>query len=97
MSAHMAVAHFAVNFSPRYKCRNRVDYDNVKCARACKSLNNFKRLLAVVGLRNKKRVNIDSESRRVNGVKCVLGIDKRRLAACFLSFGNRMKRKRCFT
>src|SRR5206468_9376515 len=51
LQSHLRFAHLAFDFRPRHECRHRIDDDDVDAARADEDFDDFKRLLAVVGLR----------------------------------------------
>ena len=72
------------------------DHQHVDRPRAHQRVSDLKRLLACVGLRDQKIIDIHAELAGVNHIQRMLGIDKSADAALLLSFGNRMQRQRCF-
>ena len=94
LQAHLRVAHLAFDFGLRHERRDRVDDDDVDAARADQHLDDFERLLAVVGLRDEQVVEVDAQLLRVGGVERVLGVDERRHAAQLLRFGDDLQRER---
>ena len=93
----MGVSHIALNFRARNKSRNGVDDYNIDSARTGQSFGYLERLLAVVRLRDEKRIDINSEIRGIHGIERVLGINKRSLAAHSLSLSDNMERESGFT
>ena len=93
----MGVAHIALNLRARNESRNGVDNYNVYSARTGQRLGYLERLLAVIRLRDKESIDINAEIRGVYGVKRVLGVNERGLAAHSLRLGDNMEGKRCFT
>src|SRR5690606_11192225 len=53
-------------------------------------------LLAVVGLRDEKALDVHPKLRRVNRVECVLGVDESRSEAHALGLGDHMERESRF-
>ncbi len=92
--AHLRFAHLAFDFRPGHEGRDRVDHDDVDAAGADEDLDDFERLLAVVGLRDEEVVEIDAELARVARVERVLGVDERRHAADLLRFRDHLQRQR---
>ena len=93
----MGVAHIALDLRTWNKSRNGVDDYNIDSARTGQSFGYLERLLAVVRLRDEKRIDINAEIRGIHGIERVLGIDKRSLAAHSLSLGDNMERESGFT
>ena len=94
LQARLHVAHFAFDFRTWRQGRDRIDDEHVDRARPHKRIRNFERLLAGVGLRNKKIVEIDAEFAGVNRVERMFRIDKGAHAASFLRFRDDVQRQR---
>ena len=90
----MRVTHLAFDFGAGHECGHRVDDDEVDRARANEHVGDFECLLTRVGLRDEKRVNVDTELLGVLGVESVLRIDEGSDATGALHIGNRVKRER---
>ena len=93
----MAVAHIAVYFRARNESRDGVNYYYVKRTRTRQCLNYLECLLAVVGLRYQKGINIYAEIFCIYRVKSMLRINKRSLAAELLRLCHNVQRKCGFT
>ena len=89
----MAVAHFALDLRARHERRDGVDHDDVDRAGAHERLGDLERLFAGIRLRNEQRIYVYAERGRIDRVKCVLHVDKRRVAAHFLAFGDAVERQ----
>ena len=96
LQAHLRFAHLAFDFGLRHERGDRVDHHDVDAVRADEDLDDFERLLAVVGLRHEQVVDIDAELLRVGRIERVLGVDERRHAAQFLRLGDDLQRQRGF-
>ena len=97
LEAHVRVAHLAFDFGLWRKCCDGVDDENVDRARAHEHVGNFESLLAGVGLRHEKCIDIDAELLRVFRIEGVLRIDEGSNAARPLRVCNRVERNRGFT
>ena len=73
----MAVAHLAFDLGFRSERGNRVHGDDVDRTGAHEQLADLERLLAGVGLRDEKIVDVDADPARVLGIHRVLGVDER--------------------
>ena len=87
----MRVAHFAFDFSLGNKCRDGVDDNDVNATRTNQHVGNFQRLLTGIRLGDQEVIRVDAEGARIDGIKCVFGVDKCRVSTCFLRAGNCMK------
>src|SRR5262245_54615039 len=94
LQAHLRFAHLAFDFRPRHERRDRVDDDDVDAARTDEDLDDFERLLAVVGLRDEEVLEIDAEFLRILRVESMLGVDEGRHAALLLRLGDDLQRER---
>ena len=88
------IAHFAFQFSLGRQCRNRINNDQINGPGAGQRINDFKRLLAGVGLRNQQLLQVDAEFLCVLNVQRMFGIDEGAGAADFLHLGNHLQRQR---
>ena len=93
----MGVAHIALDLRTRNKSRNGIDDYNIDSARTGQGFGYLERLLAVVRLRDEKRIDINAEIRGIYGIERVLGINERSLAAHFLNLCRNMQGNRRFT
>ena len=91
MHADDLIAHVAVDLRLRHECRHGVDDDDVDRAAAHESVNDVKRLLARIGLRNQKLVDIDAELLRIDGIERVLGVDECRDTAILLRLSDHVQ------
>ena len=89
----MAVAHFALDLRARNERRHGVHNDNIDGVGAHERLGDLERLFAGIRLRNEQRIHVYAERGRIDRVKCVLHVDKRRVAAHFLAFGDAVERQ----
>ena len=96
LQAGQAVAHVAFDFGARGECGDRIDHDQIDRAAAHQAIDNFKRLLAGVGLADEQLVEVDAQLLRVLRIQRMLGIDKGAGAAYFLHFGNHLQGERGF-
>ena len=92
LHAHVAVAHFAVEFSLRNQRRHRVHHQHVDRPGADQRARDLQRLLAVIGLRNQQIVDIDARAFGIDRVEGVLDVDKCRHPALLLRFGDDLQR-----
>ena len=76
------------------KRRDRIDHKDVDCAGADQRIGNLERLLAGVGLRDQKVVELDAELPGVGGVERVLRVDEGADAAALLRLGDGVQRER---
>ena len=89
----MAVAHLALDLRARNERRHGVHNDNIDGVGAHERLGDLERLFAGIRLRNEQRIYVYAERGRIDRVKCVLHVDKRRVAAHFLAFGDAVERQ----
>ena len=73
-----------------YKCRNRVDDNDVDGTAAHKCIHNLKSLLSRIRLRDQKILGIDAQLARILRVEGVLGVDESSKTTCLLCLGNHM-------
>src|SRR6266446_482083 len=92
LQAHLRIAHFAFKLGFGDQGGDGVDHDDVDAAGANQRLGDFKGLLAVIGLRDEKVVDVHTEFAGVDGIERVLGVDERRGAAQLLRFGDDVQR-----
>jgi hypothetical protein len=92
----LAVAHLAFKFGARHQRRDRIDHQNIDSAGAHQGIGDLERLLAGVGLRDQKVVDIDTKLSRIDRVERVFRVDKSTGAAFLLSFGKAVQRQRGF-
>jgi hypothetical protein len=88
------IAHLAFQLRPRHERGDRVDDDDVDGARAHQHFDDLQSLLAAVGLRYEKVVDVDAQLFRVFGVEGMFGVHERRQPADFLRFGDHVKGNR---
>src|SRR3984885_557724 len=81
--------------SPSSSARgDRIDHQNVAGAGTNQRIGDFQRLLAGIGLRDQKVVDIDAELAGIDRIERVLGVDEGANAAFFLRLGEAMQRQR---
>ena len=97
LHAHVAVAHFAVEFGFGNQRGHRVHHQDVDGAGGDQRAGDFERLLGVVGLRDQQIVDIHAELAGVDGIERVLHVDEGSHAAGLLRFGHHLQRNRGFT
>ena len=97
LQAYVGITHFAFDFGTRNQSCNGVDNDNINSAAAYQCVSNFQSLFAVIRLRNQQIVNIYTQMTGIFRIQCMLRIDKCRIAAHLLSFGNHMQSNGSFT
>src|SRR3984957_11845850 len=97
LQSHVAVAHFAIEFSFGDERGDGVDDQHINRSRAHQRFGDFECLLAVVRLRNQEVVHVNSELFRVSGIERVLGVDERGHTSHFLRLGNNLQRDGGFT
>ncbi len=88
LQADVRVAHLALDLRLRRERGDRVDRDDVEGAGADEQLRDLERLLARVGLRDEKVVDVDADPLRVRGVHRVLRVDEGADAAAALGLGD---------
>ena len=88
LEAGQRVAHVAFEFGFGGECGHGVDNDQIDSAGAHQAIDNFKGLLAGVGLADEQVLQVDAQLLSVLNVQGVFGIDESALAADFLHFGN---------
>ena len=81
----------------RHQGGDRVDHDDVDAVGADEHLDDFERLLAVVGLRHEQVLEVDPQLFRVGGVERMFGVDEGRHPAEPLRFGDDLQRERGLT
>ena len=96
LHAHVAVAHFAVEFGFGNQRGHRIHHQHVDGAGGDQRAGDFERLLGVVGLRDQQIVDIHAELAGVDGIERVLHVDEGRHAAGLLRFGDHLQRDRGF-
>ena len=89
----MAVAHLAFDFGARDERGDRVDDEHVDRIRAHQRIDDFKCLLARIGLRHDQFVDIDAQLLRIDGIERMFGVDESRGSAGLLRFGDAMQRE----
>ena len=94
MQAGQRIAHFTFQLGLGRKRRDRVDDDQIDRTGARQRIDDFKRLLAGVRLRDQQLLQVDAELLRVLDVQRMLGIDESAGAANFLHLGNHLQRQR---
>jgi len=80
----VAVSHLALDFRLWHQRGDGVDDHNVDGAGADEHIGDLQRLLASVRLGHQQRVGVDAEVLGVVRVECVLCVDERGDATCFL-------------
>ena len=70
------VAHLAFELGARHQRGDRIDHQHVDGAGAHQRVGDFQRLLAGVGLRDQKVVDIDAELPGIDGIERVFGVDE---------------------
>ena len=90
----MAVAHLALDLRARGERGDGVDGDDGERAATDEQLGDLERLLAVVGLRDEKVIDVDADPARVLRVHRVLGVDEGADAAPALGLGDHVVDKR---
>jgi hypothetical protein len=88
------VAHLAFELGARHQRRDRIDHQHVDRAGAHQRVGDLERLLAVVGLRDQKIVDVDAELPGIDRVERVLGIDEGADAALLLRLGDGVQSQR---
>jgi len=88
----VGVAHLAVQLGLGDERGDGVDHQDVDGAGADEGLDDFERLLAVVGLGDEEVVDIHSEFFGVGGIERVLGIDEGSQTAGLLRLGDDLQR-----
>ena len=91
LQAHVAVAHLAFDLGARHERRDRIDDQHVDRAGADERIGDLERLLAGIGLRDQKVVDIDAELAGIDRIERVLGVDEGANAALFLRLGDACK------
>ena len=97
MQAHMAVAHFAVDFGLGHQCCYGVNDDDIHSAAVYQGIHDIQRLLAGVRLGNQQLVNIYAEFFGIDGVKRMLSVNECRDTAVLLSLSNHVEGNGGFT
>ena len=92
LQSHLRIAHLPFEFRLGHQRGHRVHHHHIHAAGADQRFRNFQRLLAIVRLRNQQIVHIHAQLSRVHRIERVLGVDKRRLAAQLLRFGDHVQR-----
>src|SRR6266446_4687495 len=92
LQSHLRIAHFPFQLRLRHQRGHRVHHHDVHATRTDQRFRNLQRLLPVVRLRHQQIVHIHAELPRVNRIQRVLCIDKRRLPAELLRFGDHVQR-----
>ena len=90
MQAYGAVAHVALDFLLRRKCRHGVNDNDVDGRGADELVGYFECLLAIIGLGDVQIVHIDTQLRGIEAVEGMLSVDEGCNAASFLALGNGM-------
>ena len=93
LQAHVLVTHLALDLGLRGERRDRVDDDQVDCARAHEHVGDLERLLARVGLRDQEIFDLHADLLCVDRIERVLGVDERRGAAELLDLGDDLQRE----
>ena len=93
LQSNVTIAHFAFKFRLRNQRSDRVDHDQVNGVRRDDCGRDFERLLSGIGLRDEKIIDVYTQRGSVFRVRGVFRIDKRRVAAGFLRFGDDMQRE----
>jgi hypothetical protein len=96
LQAWQGVTHFAFEFGLGRERGHRVHHDEVHRARAHQAVDDFKGLLAGVGLADEQVLQIDPEFLRVLHIQRMFGVDKRAGACHFLHFSDDLQGQRGF-
>ena len=80
----MRFTHLTFDLSLGRERSHRIDDDDIDRAGAHQHVGDFQRLLAGIGLRNQKFINVHAEFRGVLRIERVLGIDEGSCTADFL-------------
>ena len=97
MEAYGRVAHVALNLLLWCQGCDRVDDDDVDGCRAYQLVSNLECLLAIVWLRDKQVVDVDTQFGSIEAVEGVLSIDEGCNASVLLCLGNGMDGQRGLT
>jgi hypothetical protein len=90
----LRITHLAFDFGTGHERGDRVHDDHIDTARADQHLDDFERLLAVVGLRHQQVVDVHAELLRVLRVERVLRVDEGRHHRSSAT-GDNLKRASC--
>src|SRR5579871_3314827 len=94
LQAWKLVAHLAFELGLRRQSGNRVDHHHIDAPGAYERVGDLERLLARVGLRDQKLIDIDAEFARIDRIERMLRIDIGDDSALLLRFGHRMESER---
>ena len=94
LTAHLGLAHGAVEFGLRNEGGHGVDDHDVHRAGAHQHVGDVEGLLAVIGLGNEQLVGLHAEPCRIGDVERVFGVDEGRHAAELLAFRDDVQRER---
>jgi len=94
VQTHVVVAHLAFDFGLRRQRRDRVDHHHIDCVGTHQHVGDFQRLLASVGLRHQKIVDIHAKLARVGRIQRMFGIHERRGAAILLATRDHLQGER---
>ena len=97
LQAHMAVAHFALDLSPRHHGGNRVHHDGIDGTGAHQCFADLHGLLAGVRLADQQIVDVHAQRFGIGGVQCVLHVNEGHFAALLLGFGQNVQSQRGLT
>ena len=90
----MDVAHLALELGARHQGGDAVDHQNLDGARAHQGVGDLEGLLAGVGLRDQKLLQIDAQLVRIGRIQGVLGVDEGAGTARLLGLGHHVERER---
>ncbi len=97
LQTHLAVAHFAFQFSAGNEGGHGVDDDDVYRPAADEMFGDFQGLFATIGLRDEEVFGVDAQFLGIRAVEGVFGIHKGGQATLFLGFGNAVHGQGGFT